>query len=359
MKTFSNELSNKITTLRNSGSFINYLDSRKKILTMMDRDTLFSPSDYWNEELEGFAYMFDASPLIIDKLREHCYHITGIKSYEYRHHHERNKPPFIKKLEMLKILDKNGLFVSENTELGGFGFDINNNIINLDTLKFYESMIALNMSGILSNFSSGKMKKIVIEIGAGWGGFAYQFKKRFPNTCYVLVDLPPTMLFSAVYLQTVFPEAKCLFFGDVPDESLINRCNQYDFVFLPHYFFDKISQLDIALTINMVSFQEMTTSQVEGYVKKLASLKCPNIYSHNRNCSPNNNQLTSVHSIIEKYYTVFEQHVLDYQYTDFSFSKKTSVIRSFRKYLSNLLRPFISKEKESIHAYRHLIGKLI
>ena len=54
----------------------------------------------------------------------------------------------------------------------------------------------------------------LIELGSGWGGFAYQFKKVCPDVTYVCVDLPPTMLFSGVYLTTLFPEAKVLFYGE-------------------------------------------------------------------------------------------------------------------------------------------------
>ena len=50
-----------------------------------------------------------------------------------------------------------------------------------------------------------------LEIGAGWGGFAYQFKTLFPKTTYVVVDFPELFLFSASYLVTVFPEAKVRF----------------------------------------------------------------------------------------------------------------------------------------------------
>ena len=51
-------------------------------------------------------------------------------------------------------------------------------------------------------------RKLVWEIGAGWGGFAYQFKTLFPDVTYVIVDLPELFLFSATYLMTLFPEAK-------------------------------------------------------------------------------------------------------------------------------------------------------
>ena len=77
-----------------SDSYRNYLCIRERVMQMMEEmqsDSNYRPSDYWKEELSGMDYMLDASPLIIDKLREHCYHLTGIRSYDYRGHHVHQK----------------------------------------------------------------------------------------------------------------------------------------------------------------------------------------------------------------------------------------------------------------------------
>ncbi len=60
-----------------------------------------APSAYWREEISGFDYIFDASPLIVEKLREHCYHLTGITSYAYRDHHAHATRPFATKFSRL------------------------------------------------------------------------------------------------------------------------------------------------------------------------------------------------------------------------------------------------------------------
>jgi len=360
-------LSSSIESAKKSTVYYTYLEVRERVFKMLDQAAahMHLTSNYWEEELAGFDYMFDASPLIIRKLREHCYHLTGLRSYEYRSHHMHQTAPFLKKLMMLRQIDSDNLFVPESPALGGFGHVIEGVLVNLDTLKFYESLIALNMAGLLTAFRGNSAeRKIVMEIGAGWGGFAYQFKTLCPNTCYIIVDLPQTLLFSGVYLKTLFPSASVLFYGDKPTEMLLESYDGYDFIFIPHFFFGQMKLPKLDLAINMISFQEMTSEQIDVYVRGLAELACSNVYSHNRDRSPYNNQLTSVRSIIQKYYNTSEQKVFNVPYTDLSFQEVTihkEISRSSKRIYDLALKFFkksVTQQERSIHEYRHLFGTL-
>lgn len=316
-----------------------------------ERQNLQKPSSYWREELAGFDYMLDASPLIIQKLRHHCYHLTGVRDYDYRGHHAHRAAQFLWKLNLLKSCDKNNLFVPESPQLGGFGYSLDGALCNLDTLKFYEAMIGLDKAGFLDSFRSGS-RKIVIEIGSGWGGFAYQFKTLFPKTTYVLIDLPQSLLFSGTYLKTLFPSANILMLAGNESKVILKDLAKYDFVFIPHYLWRKLDARAAGLAINMVSFQEMTTAQVEDYASKLAEAGV-NLYSLNRDRSPNNSELTFVSSVVNKYYNVSEVNVLDVPY----YHLKPSAAKWYRKAAKKILSRFGIKNKgRGIHEYRHLRG---
>lgn len=350
-------LLNTIETTKRSEVFRNYLQVRDRVLKMLDlmQKEADRPSNYWEEELAGFDYMLDASPLIVRKLREHCYHLTALRSYDYRSHHAHQRDAFARKLRALQQQDDDSLLVPESPVLGGFGHLIDGTLINLDTLKFYESLIALNKCQLLARFrgnSSGR--KVVIEIGAGWGGFAYQFKTLCPNVCYIIVDLPQTLLFSGVYIKTLFPQSAVRLYGDKSPEKLLEGYESLDFVLLPHFAFRDILFSKIDLAVNMVSFQEMTSTQVDGYVSRLAELKCPSLYSHNREKSPYNGQLTSVSSIIAKYYKISEVKVLDVSYTQMP-SRRLTIKRIVPKVAREILRKIRGR---SVNNYRHLVGKL-
>lgn len=340
----------------------NYLEAREQVFIMLDNGKIFEedarPSLYWKHELAGFEYMLDASPLVIEKLRHHCYHISGLRDYDYRPHHGHMAALFERKLRLLQAQDTNNLGVSENPALGGFGFEIDGALYNLDTLRYYECLLAMDSGTLLNQFRDPERseRKIVVEIGAGWGGFAYQFKTLFPNTTYVIVDFPSTILFSAMYLKTVFPQAKTLFLSGGSDSSPYYPITDYDFVFAPHFAWPRLTFDKPDLLINMVSFQEMTNMQVEQYIKKAADWGVPHLYSMNRDRSRHNKELGTVSAILNKYYTTDEIRVLQIS----SSRLPTNMLKYYLQPVKRLSSGWLGWPKhKSHHDYRHVIGRLI
>jgi len=311
-------LKGRVERARRSAAWEAYRWARSHVLPLIEEAAAAGadPSRYWQEELAGFDYLLDATPLIVEKLREHCYHITGLLSYAYRNHHQHRAQPLVHRLRQLQALDDAGLFVPEADILGGFGFRIDGQLVNLDTLKFYETLIGMHRAGALASFQNREgPRPLVVEIGGGWGGFAYQFKTRFPHCCYLIVDLPQTLLLSATYLRTLFPDARMAICGEPDFANACANPQQWDFLFAPHYACWKLNLPAPALAINMVSFQEMTTAQVRDYVDWLAGIGCKRIYSHNRERSPHNSEMTSVSTLLAELYEVRRIHVLDTSYT--------------------------------------------
>jgi glycosyltransferase involved in cell wall biosynthesis len=279
-----------------------------------------APSAYWAEELEYIDYLAEASPLIVAKLRHHAFPITGIRPYDYRDRGDGDskRRNFELRLRALQALGGEPLLVPESPALGGFGYEIDGRLFNIDTLKFCEVLIGMERAGIL-----GAMRAIdrptVCEIGAGWGGFAYQFKTLFPRARYVIVDFPELFLFSATYLASVFPRAKMLFAGTSPGGAL-ERWEDADFIFVPNTLARLIAALPLDLTVNMVSFQEMTDAQVREYARLAAAAGCPWLYSLNRERSPYNRELVSVREALSESYALTDIKVLG---TDYSTATKS------------------------------------
>lgn len=338
-------LTHGIEAAMKAPAYTHYLAVRDQVLQMLELGRLNGdqPSAYWREELAGFDYMFDASPLIVQRLREHCYHLTGQRSYDYRYHHRHKSHLWAEKLASLRRIDKSGLLVPESPALGGFGHEIDGMLINVDTLKFYECLIALDRSGVLAPLREEAGRgKLVIEIGGGWGGFAYQFKMLCPFATYLIVDLPQTFLFSGTYLKTVFPEASvCLSLKPVDDVMV--RGGAQDFILVPHFLFSEVQVSEPDLAINTVSFQEMTTDQVRRYVRGLRQLGCRRLYSLNRDRSKYNDELTSVRTVIAESYSIEEISVLEAPYTTLGSVAARSRLRRARKIPA--------------HEYRHVLGR--
>lgn len=310
----------RLELLSRSLGYRAYREVRERVLAMIAREStrppgVQTPSEYWSEELENFEYILDASPLIIDKLRHHSYHITGLRVYDYRTNRDLMRKKYERKLKTLRQKDGIGLLVPELPDLGGFGFDFDGALVNLDTLKFYEVLIALEHGAVLDEFRRTDERKLVWEIGAGWGGFPYQFKTTCPNVTYVIADFPELYLFSATYLMTAFPQAKIRWFGDVPPERTFDNWPEFDFILLPNTAVReamKPPQLD--LTVNMVSFQEMTAAQVDEYASIAHAAGCPFLYSLNREKSHYNTELESVSAILERYYWLRQIELLPVSY---------------------------------------------
>lgn len=331
----------------------NYTEARDMVLAMLRNEKNSSTSKYWREELAGFEYMLEATPSIIKNLRHHCYHISGLHEYDYREHHQHKKGKIEKWLKALSAVDKNNLLVPESPVLGGYGYTINGAKYNGDTLSFYECLLALDKSGALRSVRENKNRNLVMEIGAGWGGLAYQFKKLFPNTTYMIVDLPPTMIFSITYLKAVFPDAKTLVVGgDAQSVENLNKANlkEYDFVFIPHYVWNELKFARPDLVINRASFQEMKASEAEGYIKKSKEWGVPVLYSMNRDRSPHNPEMTSVSQILANSYKTEEVFVLDEE------RKEQSFLGRIKKKVLGLLTG--KKGLPSLYVHRHIVGRL-
>jgi hypothetical protein len=308
----------RLAALRGSAAYRNYEFARDRVLEMRAaaaRVPGYEPSAYWEEELANFDYMLDASPLIIDKLRHHSFHITGLKVYDYRSNRDRFRERFVEKRRALIKHGKRELLIPEWRALGGFGFEIDGDLYNIDTLKFFEVLVALDRGSVLEAFRGHADRRLVWEIGAGWGGFPYQFKTLCPNVTYVITDFPELFLFSATYLMTAFPDAKVRFWGEEPFADTLANWRSYDFIFAPNFAIDEFRPERLDLAINMVSFQEMTEAQVTDYVSRAHALNCPFLYSLNRERSSYNRELESVSAIVSRYFWPHDISILHVPYT--------------------------------------------
>ena len=228
-------LAARLDALRASAPWGHYVAAREHVLAMLDaqRSAADAPSAYWREELSGFEYLLDASPLVVERLRHHSYHVTGLKPYDYRT--GKDAALFEEKFRVLCELGDPALLVPEARELGGFGFEIDGELYNIDTLKYFEVLIALDRAEVLRDFREGGERRIVWEIGAGWGGFAYVFKRLFGNVTYVITDLAQLFLFSGTYLPTVLPDARIAWLEDAAAAAAFSDWEQTDIVLAPSF----------------------------------------------------------------------------------------------------------------------------
>ncbi|HEX9462913.1 MAG TPA: putative sugar O-methyltransferase [Alphaproteobacteria bacterium] len=163
--------------------------------------------------------------------------------------------------------------VSFPTKFGEAGWRVGSAIVNYD-LTYYLSLIAdLRLAGLFDALVAiaARRPAVVLEIGGGFGGLACLIRKLVPNSHYIVVDLPESLVFSVPYLGTLFPQdSLALVNGDGGAE----RPAVPDFTFVPNHRVDAVrgANLRVDLAVNTMSLDEMAPHQVEGYARLLSEV---------------------------------------------------------------------------------------
>ncbi|MFQ5452754.1 MAG: putative sugar O-methyltransferase, partial [Candidatus Zixiibacteriota bacterium] len=127
-----------------------------------------------------------------------------------------------------------------------------------------------------------KSKFAALELGAGCGHLARVMKLAYSHCSYVIIDIPETLIFSYMFLRLNFPKAKTLYVAceeDIDSQYL----NDFDFVFVPTMFAEKILNIKYHLFINTASMGEMNNKIIRywmGYVQN--KLKVDYLFTFNR-----------------------------------------------------------------------------
>ena len=106
----------------------------------------------------------------------------------------------------------------------------------------------------------------------------------------------------------------------------------------------------------MVSFQEMTTEQVEGYVEHAYALGSRYLYSLNRDRSHYNSELSNVSEIVNRRFWPHEIPVLDVGYTKIKAPKATKADKVRKAGAAMKAKAVKGEDKGLRMDYRHVIG---
>jgi putative sugar O-methyltransferase len=317
-----------------------YEYARSKLSSYLDSSIEHAKSKYWEEESQSISYLQNATPEILERLREHCHWITGLTAYQYAKHHQKTQSHENLANRLYELIDNypDIPVVPERREYAGFGFEIDGNLYNVDTLKYHEVIVGLHKSGIIKDVGN---QPIFIEIGSGFGGLADVLLRHFTKSRIVLIDLPEVLLLAATFLGAWYPDKKLL----VPtkEDMVGNSFEEIDILCIPNVLLPSLSQSCIKanVLINTVSFQEMTSNQVDEYVDFAYQLGIQYVYSLNRDVSNYNKELDSVRDRLLKKYRIKEISVLETEYT--SATKKINKLK-------------VSDKLKNSNPYRHVAG---
>jgi hypothetical protein len=289
-----------------STAYANYLFVRERVRHMQEveaaaisRKTALSAAE--QQMLSALGHMQDATLETIATLRRHCEPITGVGPSDYETG-TLGADLFVNDLRQLLKEGGARLLVSEPPWLGGFGYEWRGALYNEDTVKFYEVLAALQLGAVLGAFRETQQRGVVWEVGGGWGGLAFQFKTLCPNVTYVITALPELFLFSAVYLMTVFPNARCRFYGDTPGDGLWRDLDSVDFVFVPEGALDAVQPERLDLTLELMALERMTDERARAHVRRAFDLGSRYLYALCPRQNHATNGLIAVRPILEEFF---------------------------------------------------------
>ena len=128
------------------------------------------------------------------------------------------------------------------------GIRVGDSVIQSETFRH-----AYKASQMISMLE-GTRSNTVVEIGAGFGGSAYQAVQRSNGVIgrYIIFDIPEVAFVSAYFLIEAFPQKVVRLFGEGP----INA-SDYDIGVFPHFSFEQLPDQSVDLVFNSCSFSEM------------------------------------------------------------------------------------------------------
>ena len=108
----------------------------------------------------------------------------------------------------------------------------------------------------------------ICEIGGGLGGQAYKALERTPNDlCYMIFDIPETLLVASYFLLRSRPAARVLLYGEGDLDR--NTAEEFDLVLMPNFELPKVPDSSVNLWFNSCSFTEMLRETAQEYLHQI------------------------------------------------------------------------------------------
>ncbi len=148
------------------------------------------------------------------------------------------------------------LRIGPPAKFGEVGWLVEDIIVNQDTAIYWERLGVLYRAGLLDRSASSRLKAgaRILEIGAGYGALAYYIQRAVPGVRYTVLDIPESLVYSAVYLSVLNPDAATIFLPNYEFPALVQDNQQFD------------------LVINTLSMTEMSEQQVRTYCEGIKTL---------------------------------------------------------------------------------------
>lgn len=239
---------------------------------MSKADAVYKPSLLWKDLYEQFERVL------------HVEDIEAFKTQRYNRRFSAFAPTDIIFFKMFlwvywqNIKTRDSLHLLEKLEepkLGkGDTYTIQGKTISHDLLQSVDEFYA-----IYPEIKHKKDHQIIAELGAGYGRLGYVFLNALPNSTYIIIDLPGSLIIAQYYMKHMFAKEKILTYQKSSKMKTLDKktLSQYKVVFLAPWQMPLIEDKALDIFINIYSFQEMTMPQIKNYFS-LINEKCKGLF---------------------------------------------------------------------------------
>ena len=110
--------------------------------------------------------------------------------------------------------------------------------------------------------SSGR--RVVADIGGGYGGLAYYLLRDASGLTYLNFDLPESIALASYYLLNAFPSLRFALYGEKPlnQETVASS----DVVLMPVFEMRKLREIGVHVTVSSHAMSDLSPSALAGYM---------------------------------------------------------------------------------------------
>ena len=202
--------------------------------------------------------------------------------------------------------------ISQPRRFGEAGWIVDGHIVNHDTYLYMERIALLRVSGLLGRLEAHAADRspLILEIGGGFGGLAFHLKNLVPRLRYIIIDLPESLVFSAIYLSTCFPDQHNVI--ATSPELIAKDLALPGFTFVPNHFSHRLEEAGIRvdLAINTLSMSEMPAVQVRAYCALIRDSLAPGGAFFEQNQDNRHLGLFNAEDIVAEFFKARQQPTL-------------------------------------------------
>jgi hypothetical protein len=278
------------------------------VLPAADQSSIAIPSELWNSASSILKYVLDLSSQELEKIRFHAGYMTGsidMFRFTYSTPSQHDVEQYVTDIGYRHAISDlpERLWIGEPIESyfpHPIGLEWRGRIVNSDVTRYQECIADLWRAGIISSIEGNPDRSTILEIGGGYGGLAHQMSAVLGNYATVLIcDLPLMLFYTAVFLAHSNKEKRILFFDGTEPEKLADT-ERWDIILSPPGQIETVlTTIGCNMVINMISFQEMTETQIREYCTLSQRYGASVLYSVNKERHPRNRDLISLTSLFE------------------------------------------------------------